>query len=80
MSYLAAESDVVEPMRVEVKNGEPRWWLNGKPECGIFTLDELRAAYPDLDVLRSAIWSGRIAIDATKVMRHIPEVHRWTLS
>lgn len=66
MAYLGANSYDVEPMRVEVVRGEPRFWMNGKPECGIFTLDELNGAYSTFDELRSAILSGRITIDATR--------------
>lgn len=48
--------------------GEPseaRIILNGKPVYGLFTLDELRAAYPDDDNLRPILQSGMFAIDAT---------------
>lgn len=67
MAYLNPDGDYVEPTRVENYNGEPRFWINGLPECGTFTIDELRAAYDSNDnAIFSAVWSGRIAIDATQ--------------
>lgn len=69
MAYLNPDGDYVSPSRVEATDFEPRFWINGKPECGVFTLGELQSAYPDLDELRSAIWSGRIVIDATRTCK-----------
>lgn len=61
----------VVPMRVEATEHGPRYWLNGKPECGVFTLDELRAAFPDEGDLRGFLRSNdRIIFDVTgKVTR-----------
>lgn len=69
MAYLNANSYDVEPMRVEATDYGPRFWLNGKPECGMFTFDELRAANPDESEFQSALWGGRITINATRTCK-----------
>lgn len=61
----------IEPSRVEPTALGPRFWVDGKPECGTFTLPELQAAYSNMDDLRSALWSGRIAIDATRLITYL---------
>lgn len=74
MAWLTTDN-YTEPSRVEATQYEPRYWVDGKPECGTFTLPELQAAYSNMDDLRSAIWSGRIAIDATA--RQLAEADAW---
>lgn len=62
MSYLSAGSDLVEPVRMEVGPLGWRAWVNGKPESGAFTWDELRAVFTNDDELRTILFRGQIAV------------------
>lgn len=70
MARLVADN-YIEPSRVEATKYAPRFWVDGKPECGVFTLDELRAAYPDEDELRRFMQSHHnIIFDVTRRCVH----------
>lgn len=65
-AFLASGGEEDDMYVVLVGPPVVRRWLDGKPVEGVFTVEELRAAYPDDDALRDALRRWNITIDATQ--------------